>query len=62
MKYGFLALVTVLSLTACKVENTRIERDKEAAAQRTENQADRMENQADQLRDQAQDIRKNNNQ
>lgn len=60
MKYGFLALMAVLSLTACKMENTRVERSDKDAAQRVENQADRMENQADQMRNQAQEIKRGN--
>lgn len=62
MKYGFLALMAVLSLTACKVENTRVERSDKDAAQKVENQADRMENQADKMRRDAQDLKNNSNQ
>lgn len=53
MKNVLFALMAVLSLTACKVENTRTDRD----TQGMERQADRMENQADRMRDQAQDVR-----
>lgn len=60
MKFAFLAILAVLSLAACKVENTRVERSDRDAAQRVEGQADRMENQADQLRKDAQDIRNDN--
>lgn len=61
MKNVLFAVLAVLSLAACKVENTRVDRDARDPAQNMERQADRMDNQADRLRDQAQDVRTNTN-
>jgi|GEM_PF-6465148 len=60
MKQVLFAVVAVLSLAACKVENTRVERSDKDAAQKMENQANRMENQADKMKKDAQDVRSNN--